>query len=122
MVLHVSQMAVALLIISVLAQEEVFRQLKEDGEKNQQFTNDLVVDVACKQFDCVAVRIEDFGMWSVKAGMNLGILYISVLSEISRRTSRRPRSFYRCSLHSQDLPVNCTLSAFEFAKQDFEPA
>jgi hypothetical protein len=60
MILHVSKMAVGFLLIAVMLQEVIFRQLEHDSEQRQQFSYNLIVDMLREDFDLVPVLPNHF--------------------------------------------------------------
>lgn len=64
-VLHVSEMTVALLIVAVLLEEEVLWRFQDDGNQHEEFPDYVVGYVPCKSLDLVAVLDDDFWMRAV---------------------------------------------------------
>lgn len=60
MVLHVSEMAITLLIVSMTSQEIIFGEFQDDSEEHEQFGYDLVVDELPEFFDLRPIIFDKF--------------------------------------------------------------
>jgi hypothetical protein len=71
-VLHISQMAVALLTVPVSLEEVVFRKLQDDGEQHEQLRYDVVVDVPGELLDFRSVLVDDIWVGPLESWDELG--------------------------------------------------
>lgn len=72
MILHISEMAITLFRITMVLQEVIFRQLKHDGEKHEQFPHDLIVDVLGEILDLIPMLPDQLGMAPFTLGDEFG--------------------------------------------------
>lgn len=58
-ILHVPEMAITLLVVPVVLEEEILGQFEDDGEEDEQLADDLEMDVSREAFDLGPVSRDD---------------------------------------------------------------
>lgn len=72
MILHISEMTITLLRVTMVLQEEILGQLKHDGKKHEQFPHDLIVDVLGEILDLIPMLPDQLGMAPFTLGDEFG--------------------------------------------------
>lgn len=123
MILHVTEMAVTLLLIAVDLQEVVFGQFKYNSKENQELSNDLVMNMARKMFDLPSILVHNARLSPLKRGnkfrdveyfslvkltrgklLHMVISKISFLYGLGSNSHANPSVCSHCSLLFQALP------------------
>lgn len=71
-ILHVSQVAVASFVITVLLEKEILWQFQNDGQKYQQLARNVVGDVSRETLNVLTVRIDNLRMPALQFRDELG--------------------------------------------------